>query len=112
MSLKDNLSKFAGKAKDVVDKSGDKIASGVDKATDMVDKKTHGKHHDKLEKLDNLAAKLDKKSGAAADGAADDTVVEAVDPATEVATAAPDASFTAPDPTTTATAPDFPTPQP
>ena len=32
MSLKDNLSKFAGKAKDVVDKSGDKIASGVDKA--------------------------------------------------------------------------------
>jgi MT0933-like antitoxin protein len=69
MSLKDNLTKFAGKAKDVAEKSGDKIASGVDKATDVLDKKTGGKHHDKLEKIDNLASKLDKKSEPAPDAA-------------------------------------------
>lgn len=60
MSLKDNLGKIAGKAKDIADKSGDKIAEGVDKITDKIDEKTGGKHHDKLEKIDNLAAKLDK----------------------------------------------------
>ena len=60
MSLKDNLGKIAGKAKVVAEKSGDKIASGVDKATDKIDKKTGGKYHDKLEKVDKLASKLDK----------------------------------------------------
>ncbi|HEX2701300.1 MAG TPA: antitoxin [Acidimicrobiales bacterium] len=55
-----NIGKLAQKAKAVVDKNGDKIAAGVGKATDFVDKKTKGKHHDKLEKLDGLAAKLDK----------------------------------------------------
>ena len=55
-----NIGKLAQKAKAVVDKNGDKIAAGVGKATDFVDKKTKGKHHDKLEKLDDLAAKLDK----------------------------------------------------
>jgi hypothetical protein len=64
MSLKDNLGKIADKAKDVVEKSGDKIAEGVDKATDVIDKKTGGKYHDKLEKVDELAQKLDKKSDA------------------------------------------------
>lgn len=63
MSFKDTLSKFTGKAKGVVDKSGDKIAGGVDKVTDKIDEKTHGKYHDKLEKVDNLAAKLDKTGG-------------------------------------------------
>jgi hypothetical protein len=60
MSLKENLGKIAGKAKVVAEKSGDKIASGVDKATDKIDKKTGGKYHDKLEKVDKLASKLDK----------------------------------------------------
>ena len=55
-----NLGKLAKKAKAVVDKSGDKIAAGVDKATDVVDKKTKGKYHDKLEKIDAAAEKLDK----------------------------------------------------
>jgi hypothetical protein len=67
MSLKDNLNKLnklAGKAKEVAEKSGDKIAAGVDKATDKLDEKTGGKYHDKLEKVDSLAAKLDKKSDA------------------------------------------------
>jgi MT0933-like antitoxin protein len=33
-----------------------KIAEGVDKATDLIDKKTGGKHHDKLQQLDDAAA--------------------------------------------------------
>lgn len=40
------------KAKQLADKHGDKIAKGVDKATDLVDKKTKGKYHDKLDKVD------------------------------------------------------------
>ena len=67
MSLKDNLAKVAGKAKVVAEKSGDKIASGVDKATDKIDKKTGGKYHDKLEKVDKLASKLDKSEAADAE---------------------------------------------
>ncbi|MEO6121465.1 MAG: antitoxin [Acidimicrobiales bacterium] len=55
-----NIAKLAEKAKAAVDKNGDKIAAGIGKATDFVDKKTKGKHHDTLEKIDGLAAKLDK----------------------------------------------------
>ena len=44
---------FLDKAKaaltDAVDKHGGKIADGIDKAADAVDKKTKGKHHDKIE---------------------------------------------------------------
>lgn len=58
-----NLARLVRKAKQVTDKNGDKIAAGVGKATDFVDKKTKGKHHDKLAKLDDLAAKLDKTKG-------------------------------------------------
>jgi hypothetical protein len=49
------------KLKGLVGSKGDKIADGVDKATDMIDKKTGGKHHDKLEKLDEAARKLGDK---------------------------------------------------
>lgn len=50
-----------------VDQHGDKIAQGVDKAAQMVDKKTGGKHHDQLEQasektkdgLDSLDGKND-----------------------------------------------------
>ena len=55
-----NLGKLAKKAKQVADKQGDKIASAVDKATDVVDKKTKGKYSEKLDKLDAAAKKLDK----------------------------------------------------
>jgi hypothetical protein len=55
-----NLGKLAKKAKDLADKQGDKISKAVDKTTDLVDKKTKGKYSDKLEKVDGLAAKLDK----------------------------------------------------
>ena len=39
-----------------------KIAEGVGKATDLIDKKTGGKHHDKLQKLDDAAAKAAGKN--------------------------------------------------
>ena len=68
-----NLGKLMQKAKAVADKNGDKIATGVGQATDFVDKKTKGKHHDKLEKLDGLAAKLDKTKGAGPAPEPDDT---------------------------------------
>jgi hypothetical protein len=55
-----DLGKLARKVKSVVDTKGDKIASGIDKATDVVDKKTKGKYHDKLQKVDGMAEKLDK----------------------------------------------------
>ena len=45
------------KAKDAAAEHGDKIADGVDKATDMIDDKTGGKFSDKLEKVDDLAEK-------------------------------------------------------
>lgn len=55
-----NLGKLAKTVKKVVDEKGDKIASGVDKATGFVDKKTKGRFHDKLEKVEDMAHKLDK----------------------------------------------------
>ena len=36
------LGKLAQRAKKVVDERGDKIAAGIDKATDFVDKKSKG----------------------------------------------------------------------
>ena len=51
MSLLNSAKKFALKNKD-------KVAAGVDKATDVIDKKTGGKHTDKLRKLDDAANKF------------------------------------------------------
>ena len=84
MSLKDNLGKIAGKAKVVAEKSGDKIASGVDKATDKIDQKTGGKYHGHLEKVDKLTAKLDKSAEAADAGAPDAGAPDATAPTAEV----------------------------
>jgi hypothetical protein len=66
-----DLGKLTKKAKGIIDKQGDKIAAGVDKATDAVDKKTKGKYRDKLDKVDELAEKLDKskKDGGSEDSA-------------------------------------------
>jgi hypothetical protein len=64
------------KAKSLAKKNADKIAGGVDKATDAIDKKTGGKHHDKLKKVDDAAAKFaGKEPGdrAATDAAATGT---------------------------------------
>lgn len=54
MNMLNSAKKFAMKNKE-------KIAAGVDKASDAVDKKTHGKYHDKLEKVDAAAAKFGGK---------------------------------------------------
>ena len=62
MGLKDRLDKVKG----VAARQGGKIASGVDKATDVIDRKTGGKHTDKLQKVDNLADKLRKDDDAKA----------------------------------------------
>ena len=54
MNMLNSAKKFAMKNKD-------KIASGVEKATDAIDKKTGGKHADKLKKVDEAAAKFSGK---------------------------------------------------
>jgi hypothetical protein len=54
--------KNIAKAKDLAMKNRDKVAPAVSKATGAIDKKTGGKHSDKLKKLDEAAAKI---SGAA-----------------------------------------------
>ena len=46
------------KAKDLAESNKDKIADGVDKATDVVDDKTGGKFTDKLDKVDEAAEKF------------------------------------------------------
>ncbi len=48
------------KAKALAEKNKDKIADSVHKATDAIDKKTGGKHRDKLKKVDDAAAKFAK----------------------------------------------------
>jgi MT0933-like antitoxin protein len=52
MGLMDSVKKLAKNKNQVA-----KVAAGVDKATDLIDKKTGGKHHDKLQKVDDAVAK-------------------------------------------------------
>ena len=63
MGIFDKLKKQATKA---VDEHGDQIASGIDKAADMADKKTGGKYSDKIdtgtEKAKDALDKLDGKN--------------------------------------------------
>ena len=61
------LDKAKNAASDAVDKHGDKIADGIDKAAGLADQKTGGKHSDKIaggvakakEALDKLDGKND-----------------------------------------------------
>jgi antitoxin protein of toxin-antitoxin system len=58
------LDKLKSKATETVDKHGGKITQGLDKAGELVDKKTGGKHHDKIEKGKSSAKDaLDKLDG-------------------------------------------------
>jgi len=58
------LDKLKGKATEAVDKHGDKIAGGVDKAADAIDRKTGGRHHDHIVKGRTQAKDaLDKLDG-------------------------------------------------
>ena len=63
-----DFGKLAKKAKGLVDEHGDKVAKAVDKATDVVDKKTKGKYADQLKKVDDAAQKLDKSPKGDASG--------------------------------------------
>jgi hypothetical protein len=67
-------------AKKFAMKNKEKIAAGVDKATDAIDKKTKGKYHEKLEKVDGAAAKFG--------GQPKEAVVAEEAPATAAATSA------------------------
>lgn len=49
------------KVKDLANKNKEKVADGVDKATDFVDDKTGGKHTEHLDKVDDAAAKFADK---------------------------------------------------
>jgi hypothetical protein len=49
MGLFDKLKKMAGKAEDLVEEHDDKILDGIDKAADLADDKTGGKHADKID---------------------------------------------------------------
>ncbi|HEX5615424.1 MAG TPA: antitoxin [Acidimicrobiia bacterium] len=58
---KKKLGDVGEKAKDLAADNREKIEAAVDKTTTFVDKKTKGKHHDKLEKVaDKTRAQLDK----------------------------------------------------
>ena len=73
MNMLNSAKKFAMKNKE-------KIAAGVDKASDAVDKKTHGKYHDKLEKVDAAAAKFGGKPKDATTAAAEAPTEQATPP--------------------------------
>ena len=66
------------KAKRLAEKNAAKIAKGVDKATDTVNKKTKGKYADKLQKVAEAANKFARQSG----GATTETTADPDDPAT------------------------------
>lgn len=53
---------FLDKAKDMFNKNRSNIRKGVDKATDVVDDKTGGKHTDKLDKVDDAVDKATRKN--------------------------------------------------
>ncbi|MFT6292174.1 MAG: hypothetical protein ACJAR2_002789 [Ilumatobacter sp.] len=49
---------FLDKIKNMANKNKRKVATGVDKATDVIDKKTDGKHTDNLQEADDAADKI------------------------------------------------------
>ncbi len=58
------LDELKNKAKDMVTDNRDKIESGLEKAGDMVNQKTGGKHEDKIDKgLAKAKEGLDKAEG-------------------------------------------------
>ena len=54
---------FLDKIKSLLSKNAKKIDKAVDKGGDMVDKKTDGKHHDKIEKAEDAASQALGKLG-------------------------------------------------
>jgi hypothetical protein len=46
---------FLGKAKDLLSKNADKVDAAIEKAGDIVDRKTQGKYADKVNKVQDAA---------------------------------------------------------
>jgi hypothetical protein len=61
MGLLDRFTKHKAQAEDLLEQHGDKVVQGVDKATDLVDDKTGGKHAETLEKADDAVASFVEK---------------------------------------------------
>jgi hypothetical protein len=51
------VSNLFGKAKDFLRQHGDKVDQGLDKAAEIVDQKTGGKHRDKIDRVVTEAKK-------------------------------------------------------
>ena len=66
--------KNIAKVKDLALKNKDKLAPAVTKATSAIDKKTGGRHADKLKKVDEAAAKISGTAPAAAAQPVDPTL--------------------------------------
>ena len=62
MGLLDKLKKNANTAKDLAEQNADKIADGVDKATDKIDQKTKGEYRKHLDKVDDAASDFADKA--------------------------------------------------
>jgi hypothetical protein len=62
--LKKSTADVTDKARDLAAEHGDKIDDGIDKAADLADDKTGGKHTDKIDKAADTAKGLvDKVEG-------------------------------------------------
>ncbi len=62
--LKKSTADVTDKARDVATEHGDKIDDGIDKAADLADDKTGGKHTDKIDKAaDTAKGMVDKLEG-------------------------------------------------
>ncbi len=55
MSIFDDAKKLADKAEDFVGDHKKQVKDGVDKAADVIDGKTHGKQHDKIDDVADKA---------------------------------------------------------
>jgi MT0933-like antitoxin protein len=53
---------FLDKVKNLLARNADKVYTAIDKASDIVDKKTQGKYTDKVEKVQDAAKKAVDKS--------------------------------------------------
>ncbi|MEV5876384.1 antitoxin [Streptomyces sp. NPDC052101] len=59
----DALKNLKDKAEDIAEEHGDKIAEGLEKAGDLIDDRTGGKHSDTIDKAVDKAQDLVEKLG-------------------------------------------------
>ncbi|MDV9173219.1 antitoxin [Streptomyces sp. W16] len=64
-----DLGKLKDKAEEVAEEHGDKISDGLEKAGDLIDEKTDGKHSEQIDTaVDKAQALLDRLAEDAGDG--------------------------------------------